>query len=176
MDQVPGLTLRPRCGYAVDLPRSLSHRMATTSAESSPPQLRTAGAFPGESMLVATGAKVKRYQCAQCAPLRTVVEEARPQIARPLTQAERERFLRERPTNSCPQSLPSSLSNLKPCLEVFPDSGPPGTVVEIRSVGVEGQVSLVNATGTWRLGTLDAPIFGFGMTHHGTVTIPKNIP
>jgi hypothetical protein len=33
----PALPLRHRCGYAVDLPRSLPRRKTTTSAESSPP-------------------------------------------------------------------------------------------------------------------------------------------
>jgi hypothetical protein len=141
----------------------------------------TAVAFAGESILVATGAEVKRYPCAQCAPLGTVVEDARRQIARPLTQAERKRFLRERPTNPCPISLPSSV-NKKPCLEIFPDSGPPGTVIEIRYTGVEGEMSLINATGTWGLGTLDAPMdappimVGSVAMHHGTVKIPKSIP
>ena len=134
----------------------------------------TAVAFAGESILVAAGGVVRRYACAQCASLDTVVRDARTRIERPLTGAERELFLRE------PRATPCPLNDLEadPCLELFPDSGPPGTVVEVRGLRVGGELSFVDATGASRqLEPLDAPtVSGLAATRLGTVKIPDDAP
>jgi hypothetical protein len=134
----------------------------------------TAVAFAGESILVAAGGVVRRYACAQCASLGTVVDDARRRVKRPLTRAERELFLRERRATPCP------LNDVEadPCLELFPDSGPPGTVVEVSGLRAGGELSLVDATGaSWELEPLDAPtVSGLAATRLGTVTIPEDVP
>jgi hypothetical protein len=67
------------------------------------------------------------------------------------------------------------------CLELAPDSGPPGTVVEVSVRGFVGTIdlSLIDATGThWRLRSINAdPILSqLNPERVGTLTIPGGVP
>lgn len=117
--------------------------------------------------------------CVVCEPFERVLETAKNALTRPLTLGEREIYLHEKRSHPCPTGIPK-----KNCVELAPDSGPPGTVVEVSLLEAGSKISpmLMDAAGkTWQLPAIEAAsgiYFGGigGAQRVGTLTIPEGVP
>jgi hypothetical protein len=114
--------------------------------------------------------------CVACQPFERALETAKTALTHPLTLGERELYLHEERSRPCPIGFPK-----KNCVELAPDFGPPGTVVEVSLVKAGPQIrpTLTDAAGkTWQLPIIEAApgiyYADIGGAHRvGTLTIPE---
>jgi hypothetical protein len=115
--------------------------------------------------------------CVACQPFERARETAKTALTRSLTLGERELYLHEERPRPCPIGLPT-----KNCVELAPDSGPPGTVGEVSLLEAASQISptLTDAVGkTYQLPTIEAApglyYGGIAAQRVGTLTIPEGV-
>lgn len=119
---------------------------------------------------------IRNYSCSACLPFERLLRAAQDALIRPLTLAQRELYLHEQRPHPCPISMTPRAGS---CLELAPDSGPPGTVVEVSIRGFVGTISLslTDAKGThWELPSFEkGPLDELNPERVGTLTIPEGV-
>jgi hypothetical protein len=131
-------------------------------------------------VLASRGGTISQHSCIACLPFERALEAAKTALRRPLTLSERQVYLHERQPHPC--ELSSIMESPKEnCLELAPDSGPPGTVVMVSLRSPTGEINFgfTDAAGKhWeKLLRIEAAPFHIRRTvsapHVGTLTIPE---
>ena len=157
----------PAAIYELNGGKTLAH-LPTSSAGAS------AVSFTPDGMAIEAATRagaVTRYDCTLCGPFRAVFDAAVRAVKRPLTRAERAAYLDEEWPATCPYD---PFRKQPACVDLSPDSGPPGTIVEVESgeFGRDSSVVLVDARDkTWQLYPPEAPDDPFGFMNR-----PRAIP
>jgi hypothetical protein len=128
----------------------------------------------GRNIVVAgAGGTLRRHECVPCLPYKDLLELAKKSLTRPMTPQERRNHLHEQPPQGCP-ILTGDVR--RSCIDIDPNSGPPGSVVEVGFVNFPAGTQRLRFTDArdrqWDLGPVDLP----GPYATVTVTVPSGAP
>jgi len=165
----------PQSGQPALVSVSTGDVLATLPKESSV----AATAFSADDQTVVVASQegvIRNYTCSACLPFERILAAAEDALTQPLTLAQRQLYLHEQRPRPCPISMTPREGS---CLELAPDSGPAGTVVEVSVRGFVGTISLslTDANGIhWQLESIErGPLSQLNPERVGTLTIPQGV-
>nr|WP_159059497.1 toll/interleukin-1 receptor domain-containing protein [Streptomyces antibioticus] len=116
---------------------------------------------------------LRRHECVPCLPYKKLLDLAKKSLTRPMTPEERRNHLHEEPLQGCPLLTGDARRS---CIDIDPNSGPPGSVVEVGFVNFPAGTQRLRFTDArdrqWDLGPVDLP----GPYATVRVTVPSGAP